>query len=111
MDHKYLTKRRAVNNFTTNIGHICIAVVIIVAAVVLAIKGTITGGDAIALIGAAGGVSLGGAVASSSAGAPVPSSVASLISQSAPNGHGTTPTNSTTTTTSTTIPNSEASSQ
>lgn len=96
------------NNLTTNIGHILISVVVIAAAVVLAIKGTITGGDAIGLIGVAGGVSLGGAVASSSAGAPVPSSVASLISQSAPNGHSsTTPMNSTTTTTSTTTPTSE----
>jgi hypothetical protein len=94
-----------VNNLTTNIGHIVIAVIIIGSAVALAIKGVITGGEAIGLIAGAGGVSLGGAVASSSAGAPVPTSVASLISQSAPNGHGpTTPTNSTTTTTSTTIP-------
>jgi hypothetical protein len=94
-----------VNNLTTNIGHIVIAVIMIGAAVALAIAHVITGGEAIGLIAGAGGVSLGGAVASSSAGAPVPSSVASLISQSAPNGHGTTPTNSTTTTTSTTTPN------
>jgi hypothetical protein len=94
-----------VNNLLTNIGHIVIAVVVIAAVVVLDIHGSITGGEAIGIIGAVGGVSVGGAVASSSAGAPVPSSVASLISQSGPNGHNaTTPINSTTTTTSTTTP-------
>jgi hypothetical protein len=65
-----------VNNLTTNIGHILISVIMITAAVVLAIKGTITGGEAIALIAGAGGVSLGGAVASASAGVLQPSSVA-----------------------------------
>jgi hypothetical protein len=95
-----------VNNFTTNVGHIVIAGVVIVAAVVLGIKGTITGGEAITLIATAGGVSLGGAVASSSAGAPVPVSVANLISKSAPSTDSNgTPSNSTTTTTSTTTPN------
>ena len=94
------------NNFATNVGHIVIAVFIIVAAVVLGIKGTITGGEAITLIAAAGGFSLGGAVASSSAGAPVPVSVASLISKSAnPTESVTIPTNSTRVTTSTTTPN------
>lgn len=97
------------NNLTTNIGHIVIAIIIIAASVALALHNTITGGEAIGLIAGAGGVSLGGAVASSSAGAPVPSSVASLISQQGVNGHGpTTPTNSTTTTTSTTTPNSDS---
>lgn len=64
------------NNLTTNIGHILIAVVVIVAVSVLAWHGTITGGDAIGIIAGAGGVSLGGAVASSSAGGQAPSSVA-----------------------------------
>lgn len=76
MVHSDLEKVRAVNNLTTNIGHIAIAVVIIVAAVVLSIRGTITGGEAIGLIASAGGFSLGGAVASSSAGVLQPSSVA-----------------------------------
>ena len=38
------------NNFVTNVGHIVIAAVVIVAAVILGIKGTITGGEAITLI-------------------------------------------------------------
>lgn len=63
------------NNLTTNIGHIIVTVVIIGAAVALALHNTITGGEAIALIAGAGGVSLGGAVASSSAASSVPSSV------------------------------------
>lgn len=64
------------NNLLANIGHIVVAVVIIVAAVVLAIRGVITGGECIGLIASAGGFSLGGAVASSSAGVLQPSSVA-----------------------------------
>lgn len=64
------------SNLTTNIGHIAIAVVVIASAVVLAIRGVITGGEAIGLIAGAGGVSLGGAVASSSAQAQPASSVA-----------------------------------
>lgn len=93
------------NNLVQNIGHIVIATVVIASAVVLSIKGTITGGEAITMIAAAGGFSLGGAVASSSAGAPVPASVATLISKSvAPIDSQSTATNSTTTTTSTTVP-------
>jgi hypothetical protein len=64
------------NNLTSNIGHIAVAVVVIAAAVVLAIFHEITGGEAIGLIASAGGFSLGGAVASSSAGVLQPSSVA-----------------------------------
>lgn len=94
------------NNFTTNVGHIVIATLVIAAAVILGIKGTITGGEAITLIAAAGSFSLGGAVASSSAGAPVPSSVATAISKLGANSDATPqPPNSTTTTTSTTVPN------
>lgn len=64
------------NNLTTNIGHIIVTVVIIGAAVALALHNTITGGEAIGLIAGAGGVSLGGAVASSSVANSAPSSVA-----------------------------------
>lgn len=94
------------NNLIQNIGHIVIATVVIAAAVVLGIKGTITGGESVTLITAAGAFSLGGAVASSSAGAPVPSSVASLISRGGTTGTTTTtPTSSTTTTTDSTVSN------
>jgi len=53
------------NNLIGNIGHIATAVVVIVAAVILALHGTITGGEALVVIVGAGGVSLGGSVASS----------------------------------------------
>jgi hypothetical protein len=64
------------NNLTANIGHIVIAIFVIVAVTVLSWHGTITGGEAITIIAGIGGVSVGGAVASSSAGAQQPSSVA-----------------------------------
>lgn len=46
-------------DFLTNLPHLIMATVVIAAATVLAAVGTITGGEAIALIAGAGGVSLG----------------------------------------------------
>lgn len=46
--------------------HLIMAIVVIAASVVLASEGIITGGEAIGLIGAAGGFTLGGTVASGS---------------------------------------------
>ena len=54
-------------NFLQNLPHLIMAVVVIAAATVLASLNVITGGEAIALIGAAGGFSLGGAVGYASA--------------------------------------------
>jgi hypothetical protein len=52
------------NNFTTNLGHIIVTVVIIVAATVLGVDHVITSGAVIGLIAAAGGVSIGASAAS-----------------------------------------------
>ena len=71
------------NNFTTNVGHIVTAIVIIIVTAALAWHNTITGTDAVGIIGAVGGVSLGGSVASASAGAAVP------VSASGPSSGGT----------------------
>ena len=62
------------NNFTTNVGHIVTSLVIIVAVTALAWHGTISGSECLTIIGVLGGVSVGGSVASSSAGAPALSS-------------------------------------
>ena len=59
-------------NLSTNMGHIVTAVIIIIAVTVLAWHGTISGSDALTIIGVLGGVSVGGSVASSSAGGSVP---------------------------------------
>ena len=56
------------NNLTSNIGHIIMAAIITAAVTVLAITNRITGSEALIVITAAGGVSLGGSVASSSGG-------------------------------------------
>jgi hypothetical protein len=48
-----------VQNFLSNLPHLVTATLVIAAAVVLAATKTITGGEAIALIAGAGGVSLG----------------------------------------------------
>ncbi len=61
-------------NFTNNVGHIVTSVVIIVSVTVLAWHGTLTGAEALGVIGVIGGVSVGGSVASSSAGTLAPSS-------------------------------------
>jgi hypothetical protein len=57
-----------VSNLTSNIGHIVTSVIIIAAVLVLALFSKITGAEALTVIVAVGGVSLGGSVASSSAG-------------------------------------------
>jgi hypothetical protein len=54
-------------NFLQNLPHLLMAALVIAAATVLASVHVITGGEAIALIGAAGGFSLGGAVGYASA--------------------------------------------
>lgn len=68
-----LVKAKAgiLNNLATNIGHIAIAIVVIIAVTILAWHGSITGGSALAIIAGIGGVSLGGAVATSSTAAGV----------------------------------------
>ena len=71
------------NNFTTNVGHIVTGIVIIIATAVLAWHGTITGAESIGIIAGIGGFSMGGSVASASAGAAVP------VSASAPSSGGT----------------------
>lgn len=53
------------DNLLTNIPHLITATLVIAAAVVLAATHTITGGEAIALIAGAGGVSLGVSASSS----------------------------------------------
>ena len=58
------------NNLLQNIGHIATSIIIIIAVTVLAWHGTITGSEALTIIGVLGGVSVGGSVASSSLGAP-----------------------------------------
>jgi len=63
------------NNLLNNIGHIATSIIIIIAVTILAWHGTITGSEALTIIGVLGGVSVGGSVASSSPGALVPSSV------------------------------------
>lgn len=63
------------NNFVGNIGHIVTSLAIIVVVTVLAYHGTITGSEALTIIGVLGGVSVGGSVASSSVGVPAPGSV------------------------------------
>lgn len=73
------------NNFTQNVGHMAMAIVIIVCVTILAIHGTITGSDALVLIAGLGGVSVGGSVASSLAGGSVP--VSGVVSSS-PGGSG-----------------------
>lgn len=62
-------------NFTGNVGHIITLVVITVAVSFLAATNKITGAEALLVITAAGGVSLGGSVASVSAGGPTPNLV------------------------------------
>jgi hypothetical protein len=62
-----------VQNFLTNLPHLVTATLVIAAAVVLAATKTITGGEAIALIAGAGGVSLGVGASNTSANAPSPS--------------------------------------
>lgn len=68
------------NNLLQNIGHIATSIIIIIAVTVLAWHGTITGSEALTIIGVLGGVSVGGSVASSSVGAPGPSSVTASTS-------------------------------
>ena len=70
------------NNFTTSVGHIIIATVIIVAATVLAVQHVITGGEALGIIGAIGGVSVGGAVALATP--PTPSAPVGLTTTTTP---------------------------
>jgi len=53
------------NSFTTNTGHIIIAVVAIVAATVLGVQHVITSGEVIGLIAGAGGFSMGASAANS----------------------------------------------
>jgi len=55
-----------VNDLYKALPHMIMATLVIAAAVVLAAMGIITGGEAIALIGAGGGFTLGGTVASGS---------------------------------------------
>ena len=97
-----------VGNLSTNMGHIVTAVIIIIAVTVLAWHGTISGSDALTIIGVLGGVSVGGSVASSSAGGSVPVSADSQVSTgtstsgvttnaSSPVASSTTPSNSTST--------------
>lgn len=70
------------NNFTNNVGHIITSIIVILVTGALAWHNTITGADAIGIIGVVGGVSVGGSVASASAGASVP------VSASAPSSNG-----------------------
>ena len=67
------------NNFTANIGHMAIAIVVIIAVTILAWHGSITGGSALAIIAGIGGVSLGGAVATTTPAAPVPPVVVTKV--------------------------------
>ena len=83
-------------NFTNNVGHIVTSTCIIIAVVVLAALNRITGADALAVIGTVGGVSLGGSVASSLAGAPV---LGSAVASASPGAATSTPTTTTPTTT------------
>jgi hypothetical protein len=73
----------AQNNLTGNIGHIVTAIVVIAAAVVLALHGNISGESALVVIGAAGGFSLGGSVASSPSTTPPAKVVTPTASTSA----------------------------
>lgn len=71
------------NNFTTNLGHIITGIIIILVTGALAWHGTITGAESIGIIAGIGGFSMGGSVASASAGAQVP------VSASVPSSGGT----------------------
>lgn len=67
-------------NFLSNLSHLIMAVVVIAAAVVLASVGTITGAEAVTLIAAAGGFSLGAGAASGSGPGLAPTVSASTAS-------------------------------
>ena len=67
-------------NLSNNIGHIVTTVLVIIAVTALAWHGTITGGEALTIIGVLSGVSVGGSVASSSGGAPTPGSASTPAS-------------------------------
>jgi len=72
------------NNLIGNIGHIALSVVIIIAVTILALKGTITAAECLIVIAAAGGFSLGGAVASSPGTPAGTTAVTTTTSQASP---------------------------
>lgn len=78
-------------NLKQNLGHIITVTLIIGAAVALAITNKISGAEAIGIIGTAGGFSMGGGVASSSAGTSTPV-VASVVASPLASTSGPTPT-------------------
>lgn len=80
------------NDLLKSLPHMIIAVVVIAAAVVLSSEGVITGGEAIGLIGTAGGFTLGGTVASTSISSAARAAVDVSHSGSGPNTPTTTPT-------------------
>lgn len=84
------------NNLLRNIPHLIMACVVIVAVSVLALHGTISGAEALAVIGTSGGFSLGAGSASASASGAAASTLAASHS------NGPNASNSTTTTIETT---------
>lgn len=79
------------SNLTSNLSHIVVALAVIGAVTALAAIGTISGAEALVVIAAVSGVSVGGGVASSAASSPAPgTTTVSVPAQSGSRSNGVT---------------------